>query len=70
MAVINVQQGLERVSAVWWGMWAALSAALLVGGVIDSVPAQAGMGFGGIVAAYVAHRITCWMLAGFFLPRS
>jgi hypothetical protein len=71
---MNVQRGLERVSAVWWGMWGLMAAGMLIAGVVGTDRLGRGemvaSGAGGLVACYVAHRITCWIVAGFFGPRT
>lgn len=67
---MNIQRGLERVSAVWWGLWALITlagaAALLLEGEIQKGLFLAAVG----VAIYLAHRLTCWVIAGFFAPGS
>jgi hypothetical protein len=73
---MNWQRGLERMSAVWWGFWAA--AALVGVGAFAFQPAIdlaqrvgiVGVALGGALFTYAAHRITCWVIAGFFAPRS
>lgn len=69
----NVQRGLERVSAVWWGWWGLLAGILLVSVLFKWEVSDrweiVGIGLGGVIGAYVAHRVTCWILAGFFSPR-
>lgn len=68
---MNIQSGLERVSAVWWGFWGLLAALAIVGGLFGARDmGLVGIGLGGLVAVYVAHRLTCWIVAGFFAPRS
>jgi hypothetical protein len=69
---MNIQRGLERMSAVWWGFWGLLAMGALVAGLISRGADKelAALGAGGAIAAYVAHRITCWVVAGFFAPRS
>lgn len=71
---MNVQRGLERVSAVWWGFWGLLCV-VGIGVAIFTEPGggKAAVFFGSLaggVAVYVAHRITCWVVAGFCSPRS
>jgi len=70
---MNIQKGLERVSAVWWGLWG-LFAAFVVGAALINGSSDGGelflSGVGGMIAAYAAHRVTCWVVAGFFAPRS
>lgn len=65
---MNIQRGLERISAAWWGFFGLLAALAFVGGVIAQDWWLAGIGFGCIVASGVAHRVTCWVLSGFFSP--
>jgi hypothetical protein len=70
---VHLQKGLERVSAVWWGLWALLGAVLLGAAVFGEGldrGVTAGFGVFVLVAAYIAHRVTCWVIAGFFAPRT
>jgi hypothetical protein len=70
--MMNWQNGIERVSIVWWGFWGLLAAIVMVGSPLTVASDKweiAGAGAFGVVAAYVAHRITCWIVAGFFAPR-
>jgi hypothetical protein len=70
---MNIEQGLRRISAVWWGLWGALAAFMLGVALFGSGSDRGVIGtFGaiGLVAAYMAHRLTCWVIAGFFAPRS
>lgn len=69
---MNFQLGLERVSAVWWALWGLASAALIVEAFTErqfNFPLMA-LGAGLMVCAYAAHRLTCWVVAGFFARRS
>ena len=71
--MINLQCGFERVSAIWWGLWGLggvlMFAAAVFGESSDRLQlAMIGGGLG--IGAYIAHRITCWIVAGFFAPRS
>ncbi|WP_074578029.1 hypothetical protein [Polaromonas sp. JS666] len=67
---MNIKLGLERISVVWWGLWAVL--ALLTGASLIFSSASAGdtmIGFvllGALIPIYIAHRLTCWIIAGFF----
>jgi hypothetical protein len=71
---MNIQRGLERVSAVWWGFWA-LPCLIVLGSALFGEEPSAGRFFVGLasvlagVAIYLAHRLTCWVIAGFFAPR-
>jgi membrane-associated phospholipid phosphatase len=70
---MNWQNGLQRISAVWWGFWGLLAGLAMFGSPFTQASDKwdiAGMGAAGLVAAYIAHRITCWIVAGFFAPRS
>jgi len=69
---VNVQKGLERVSAVWWGFWGLLAFAMFVVGLFSDgfdSGVLIGGGFAGLVACGIAHKLTCWVVAGFFAPR-
>ena len=66
---MNIQRGLERVSAAWWGFWGllclVLSALSLSKGQLEEGLGLAAFG----AAVYALHRVTCWIIAGFFTPR-
>lgn len=70
---MSIQRGLERVSAVWWSLVALLPAAAIAVSIFGD-PSDRKMAFlaglAGAVGVYAAHRITCWIVAGFFAPRS
>lgn len=66
---MNFQIGLERVSAVWWGLWGLVGLVMLVANLYGTTPdstALAWVGAGIMFAAYILHRITRWVVAGFF----
>ncbi len=67
---MNIQRGLERVSAAWWGFWGllflSLSALSLLEGRLEEGLGLAAFG----AAVYLLHRLTCWVVAGFFAPGS
>ncbi len=70
---MNIKRGLERVSAVWWGFWALVCLVVLVFELFGEGPLAerffvglASVSAGG--AIYLAHRLTCWVIAGFFAP--
>lgn len=65
---MNFQIGLERVSAVWWGLWGLVGLVVFGAGIFGQPQslAQVGAGFGIMVVAYILHRITRWVVAGFF----
>jgi hypothetical protein len=71
---MNIQRGLERVSAVWWGLWALVCLIVLGSALVGEAP-SAGRFFVSVVSVsagvviYLAHRLTCWVIAGFFAPR-
>ena len=66
---MNIRLGLERISAVWWGLLAGLC--LLAPFITDASDRWliAGMGAGGLVAAYLAYRLTCWVIGGFSVAK-
>ncbi len=68
---MNIQLGLERISAVWWGFWGLMAVGVLASAVFSPGDRLLflGMGTGGIVVAYVAHRLTCWFVSGFFVAK-
>jgi hypothetical protein len=71
---MNWKAGLERISLVWWGFWMICAAGLAVFGLFEGAPTERVhiflIGALGIALAYAAHRLTCWVLAGFFSPGS
>jgi hypothetical protein len=70
---MNIRLGLERISAVWWGFWGLLGAIAVGAAVVSASNNTAGIfwtGLGGMVAAYLLHRLTCWVIGGFFPARS
>lgn len=66
---MNIRLGLERISAVWWGMWALFAAitalVILIG---DRDPTGLAF-FLLLIPVYLLHRLTCWVIAGFFTAR-
>jgi hypothetical protein len=71
---MNIQRGLERVSAVWWGFWALVCLIVLGSALVGEEPSAGRFFVGGVsvaagVAIYLAHRLTCWVIAGFVAPR-
>ena len=74
---MNVQQGLGRLSAAWWGFWCVALAIAAVGLAIagafnkdiDVFGMAAGSAFMSALS-FGAHKLTCWIVAGFFSPRS
>lgn len=70
---MNAQLGLERLSAVWWGFWGLLGAVATIGAPFTEASDKwqiSGLGAGVLVTTLIAHKITCWVLAGFFSSRS
>lgn len=70
---MNIRTGLERISAVWWGFWGLLGAIAMgaaVFGASNNFVGVFGTGIGGMVAAYLLHRLTCWVISGFFTAES
>jgi len=67
---MNWQLGLRRISAVFWGVPALLFGGIFVYTAFDGRGSDmAGMlGTALLIVAgmYVAHRITCWIISGFF----
>lgn len=69
---MNIRLGLERISAVWWGFWGLLAAAMVVVPLfVDTGDKLAVIGSGvlGLVFTYLAHRLTCWVIAGFYTTK-
>lgn len=71
---MNIRLGLERISAVWWGFWGLLAGTMLLAFLFKTDVTDrwemAGMGAAGLVGAYLAHRLTCWVIGGFFTVRT
>lgn len=65
---MNIRLGLERISAVWWGFLALWAAVAIGAGVIETKLELFVGGIAGLVVCYIAHRIACWIIAGFFSP--
>lgn len=70
---MNFQRGLERISAVWWSIWGLVGVLLLgatVLGYSEDLAFTGGIGLFFVVGSFLAHKVTCWVVAGFFAPRS
>ena len=70
--VLNVQLGLQRLSLAWWGLWTSTGFVLLGAAAFGNGADRgwsAGLGLALIAGSVVAHKITCWIVAGFFPPR-
>lgn len=70
---MNWQQGLRRLSLIGWGFWGVLFCAMFIAGLTPNTSDRDLMLFGGlagVVGCFFAHKLTCWVLAGFFAPRS
>ena len=69
---MNANLGLTRISAVFWGffaLWAA-GGGLYMLFTYQSRDWQAGLIFiACLIPLYIAHKLTCWIIAGFFAPR-
>ena len=60
---MNLSKGLQRVSAVWWGLVAGVFILYAVG----NMTGQQYIGFAVVLGAiYGLHWITCWIVKGFF----
>lgn len=63
---MNIRTGLERVSAIWWGLcalvWGAFIAADFGAGNFDML----GTTIAVAVVLYLLHRGTCWVVRGLF----
>lgn len=69
---MNWKSGLERLSAVWWGLWGVFFAGISLYLLIDD-RARTINTFGGFAIAIVcvlAHRVSCWIIRGFFAPKT
>lgn len=67
---MNWHLGLRRISAVFWSV-----PALVFGGIFvyvafeegrSDAPAMLGTALLIVAGMYLAHRVTCWIIAGFF----
>lgn len=70
---MNFERGIHRLSMVFWGFWGLIAAVMVLGGLFGNASdgmSLAGGGAAGMVAAYIAHRLTCWVVSGFFAPRA
>lgn len=68
---MNWQLGLMRISVVWWSFWAILSVALGLAGLFGSSGSsrESLLMIGAILPIYLLHKVTCWIIAGFFASR-
>jgi hypothetical protein len=68
-----MKTGLQRISAVWWGFWG-LIGVIVIGAAVIGASRSPGptfaIGAGIVVGAYALHRVTCWVIDGFFAPGS
>ena len=72
---MNWNQGLKRVSLVWWGLWMVIcigiGVSLLLG--VDRGREEPLFGFIPLLCAvvpYFLHRLTCWVIDGFSGPKN
>jgi hypothetical protein len=68
-----MKTGLQRLSAVWWGLWGLVGAIVIVAALVGGGAhpwGGAGIGAAIVACAYALHRVTCWVIAGFFAPTS
>lgn len=72
---MNWQQGLRRLSAVFWGFWALVAVVFVIAICSDYVRSEGfayALGYGTAVGGFLvgiivlAHRLTCWVIGGFF----
>lgn len=66
---MNIKEGLERISAVWWGFCGFAIAGI---GVVIAFDGQVLVGLCFMIGALFAagfHRLTCWIIAGFFTKK-
>lgn len=66
-----MREGLRRVSAVFWGFWVVFLLIMAVASLITGNRTVEGVGtalpaFIAAALAYGAHRLTCWVIDGFF----
>ena len=62
---MNFSKGLKRISAVFFGLIGVLAAI----GLVMNLDNMNGLGFAAAMAvAFVAYRLTCWIIEGFFGP--
>jgi len=65
---MNIRVGLERMSAVWWGFWGLLLGIWAVLLLVTNRE-EGALALGAIAAllpVYLLHKLTCWVIAGFF----
>lgn len=68
---MNIGLGLERISAVWWGFLGLLAGISLLAPFWKGFDGELfGMGVAGLIGSYLGHRLTCWVISGFFAVRS
>lgn len=70
---MNVEQGLIRISVVLWSLVGAFFGIVLATGLFSGSEndraVMAAIGVPGIVAAFIGHKATKWIIGGFFTPK-
>lgn len=68
---MNIQEGLFRISYVFWSFIGLVAFGL--GCILmyeNPSPLSAAFLLGAIFVPIIANKVTCWVFAGFFAPRS
>lgn len=68
-----MREGLRRVSAVFWGFWGLIATLLIVGGWLGILISHNNSDdlwlYVMAAASFVLHRLTCWVIDGFFAQK-
>ena len=71
---MNIEQGLIRISVVFWSLAGLFFGALLGVGVLsgseNDATVMGGLGIAGLIASLLGHKATKWIIGGFFAPKS
>ena len=69
---MNWNQDIQRINTVFWGFWIAFGLLAVVARVIGALTNGLGMGeiaivgAVGTIAAWVAHKVSRWVISDFF----
>lgn len=66
---MNFRNGLKRISAVFWGFWGLLDLLIAIYAA-KTEPFQGLIGLAILIPIYLLHKLTCWVIAGFFSSES
>lgn len=67
---MNIRFGLERLRAVWWGMWGLLCGITGMYVFVRDRDDEGLLILLTLIPIYLLHRLTCWVISGFFTVRT